>query len=499
MALMDRLRNRLVDLFGGITKEELKVFEKEADQRVNAAIDFASSGDDEPTYYGYRGYGQALRDLLAGRHKMALEAAWEMYITNPLAKRLLELKRDFIVGEGITFQAEEDSVQEVLESFWNDPVNRLDSWVFQMALELGLWGEQIYPVFVRTGEDVGYGDHRVRCGVIDPLRVQKVVTDPENVRIKTEVHVFAASGLGRPRKYGIVRMADQGPNKGKLVIPEGYARGCLYFSVNSLSNSTRGIPDLLSQSDWLKQYDQYLFNVLEREAFIKYFVWDLEMKGATKEQIRARLKEVKMPRPGSVLGHNENEQWKPISPDLNQAGSQIAGRQILTHIVGTFGFPEHWFGRGEAATRATAKEMGEPVIKSLTSRQRYFREMLRDMLKFVIDQAIIAGKLKEPINRKFVLNMPDVSVRDTGTAAMALMQACQALVLATQQRFVTQEKAVEIFAQISAQLGVEIDVQKTVEDLPKRDEDYGGDGQGSLEEALELMGTKANPRERGFD
>ncbi len=498
MALMDRLRNRLVDLFGGITKEELKVFEKEADQRVNEAIDFASSGDDEPTYYGYRGYGQALRDLLAGRHKAALEASWEMYITNPLAKRLLELKRDFIVGEGITFQAEDDSVQEVLESFWNDPVNRLDSWVFQMALELGLWGEQIYPVFVRTGEDVGWGDNRVRCGVIDPLRVRKVVTDPENVRIKTEVHVVGPGN--RTIKYGIVRASGEGKDRGKLVVPENFdGKACFYFSVNSLSNSTRGIPDLLAQSDWLKQYDQYLFNVLEREAFIKYFVWDLLMKGATKEQIRARLKEVKMPRPGSVLGHNENEEWKPISPDLHQAGSQIAGRQILTHIVGTFGFPEHWFGRGEAATRATAKEMGEPVIKSLTSRQRYFREMLRDMLKFVIDQAIIAGKVKEEVERKFVLNMPDVSVRDTGTAATALLQASQALVLATQQRYVTQEKAVEIFGQISAQLGVEIDVKKTVEDLPKRDEDYGGDGHGKLEEALELMGTKANPRERGFD
>lgn len=506
MGLIDRARNRLVDLAGGITKEELKTLNKEFDRRVTAAIDWASVGEDEPTYYGYRGMGQPLRDLLAGRHKMALEAAWNMYVSNPLAKRLLELKRDFVVGEGITFEAEDKSVKEVLENFWNDPVNNFDHWIHEMALELGLWGEQIYPVFVRTGEDVGIGDGRVRCAVIDPLRVRKVITDPNNARVKTEVHVFAPSGLGRPVRYGIVHEADSGPNKGKLVVPEGFKRACFYFSVNSLSNSTRGIPDLLAQSDWLEQYDQYLFNVGRRQLLLTYMVWDVLLQGADETQILEKKKQIKAPKPGSALVRNENEVWTPITPDLNEAGSEIAGRQLLGHIVGTQGFPEHWFGRGEAATRATAKEMGEPVIKSLTSRQRYFRYMLRHMMNFAIDQAMIAGKIGEDVDRSFILNMPDVSVRDTGTAATALLQASQALVLATQQGYVSREKAIEIFAQISAQLGVEIDVQKVLEEQPE-DKDYGGDGHGKLDEAMQLlkdkipepMKARPNPKERGFD
>lgn len=499
--MIDRARNRFIDLAGGITAEELERLRgdlnKEMDRRVSEAIDWVSAGEDEPTYYGYRGYGQALRDLLAGRHKMSLEAAWEMYVSNPLAKRLLELKRDFVVGEGITFEAEDEEVQAVIESFWKDPVNRLDRWIYEMALELGLWGEQIYPVFIRTGEDVGRGDGRVRCGIIDPLRVRQIVTDPENARIKTEVHVVGPGN--RTVKYGIIRVADEGPHKGKLVVPKGYDQGCFYFSVNGLSNSTRGIPDLLAQSDWLTQYEKYLFNVLEREQLIKYFVWKAKVQGATEAQLRARAKERKAPKPGSILWTNESEDWEAVAPDLKQAGSEVAGRQVLTHIVGTAGFPEHWFGRGETATRATAKEMGEPTIKSLTSRQRYFGEMLHEMLDFVIDQAMIAGQLSEKVNRAYILKMPDISIRDTGTATTALLQVCQALVLASQQRWISQEKAIEIFAQVAAQLGVKVEAQE-MQETQAKDEDYGGDGQGNLEEALKLMGEKPSlPKERGFD
>ena len=106
------------------------------------------------------------------------EICFYLYDSNPFAHRILEMTKDFVVGEGITYKAVDDEVQAVLDKFWNDPINGWDLKQGQKVLELGLYGEQYYPTAVNEV------DGFVRLGYLDPQGVFEVKTDPNNVEIR---------------------------------------------------------------------------------------------------------------------------------------------------------------------------------------------------------------------------------------------------------------------------------------------------------------------------
>jgi hypothetical protein len=99
-------------------------------------------------------------------------------------------------------------------------------------------------------------------------------------------------------------------------------------------------------------FDQYMFAEVERVRLLSAFVWDLEIKDATPEQIAARLGEIGTPQSGSVFGHNQNEKLDPQSPTLNATDRSETARLLTIHIAGSLGMPITWFG-WPTATRAT--------------------------------------------------------------------------------------------------------------------------------------------------
>src|SRR5450759_4015071 len=63
------------------------------------------------------------RDLLPPMQWNMQRVAYYLYVTNPLARRIVELTKDFVVGEGIHIRATHPAVQKILSDFWNDPAN----------------------------------------------------------------------------------------------------------------------------------------------------------------------------------------------------------------------------------------------------------------------------------------------------------------------------------------------------------------------------------------
>ncbi len=343
--------------------------------------------------------GSEGKDLSPLKQERMLQIAYHLYETNPLAHRIVELTKDFVVGEGITYEARDEEVKGVLDSFWLDPVNLWDLKQHQKALELGLYGEQCYTVAVNEYSG------QVRLGYIDPLHIDEVLADPDNCELITQVKLKGtAAHPGRALK---VVQVDEDPMSESY----GYLTGeCFFFKVNSVSNSTRGRSDLLALADWLSGYDEFLFNRLDRAALINAFVWDVTLKGLNQEEIERYLRNTPAPKPGSVRAHNENVEYRAVAPDLKANDASAEARLLKNHILGGAGVPEHWFAEGGETNRATAAEMGEPTIKRLAARQRYFRHMLEYIFLFVIDQAIIHGKLSAEIKEgdmsPFSLIMP---------------------------------------------------------------------------------------------
>lgn len=400
--------------------------------------------------------GAKRRDLTALTQDRMFEICFYLYDSNPFAHRILEMTKDFVIGEGITFQAADDNVQKVLKAFWDDPINGWDLKQGQKILELGLYGEQYYPVAVNEA------DGRVRLGYLDPQSVKEVKTDPDNVEIQTQVIRKGIEGEedegGKERKteYSVIRMDENAKSKteGKLV-GEIFA-----FQINKVANSTRGRSDLFSLADWIDGYDQFLFNRLERSHLMNVFLWDVELRGMKQKDIDKWLEGQGVPKPGSIRAHNEYVKWSTIVPDLGAHDASEEAKLFRNQILGGGGLPPHWYAGGEGITRATALEMSTPVMKRLKARQRYFKYMITLIFMYVIDQAVIHGKVgvKEETDKRFVVSMPKLLEKDFYTLSLGMKFVMEAIATAQEKKWVEDKTAKRIFRELMERLGLEIGV-----------------------------------------
>ena len=407
----------------------------------------------------YRGVGPMIspRDLSPTMHARMQQVAYYLYLVNPLAHRIVEYMKNYVVGDGVTVKTEDPAVDRVAQLFWNDPVHCMDLHLPEFVKELSIFGEQCWITAVNPLNG------RVRLGHLDPAEIEAVewgelqVGPETNTAITAPVAVVRrqASGETKPRRLRIVRM-DEDPESPTF----GYRKGeCFYFAINKAHSASRGVSDLFPIGDYLDGYDKMLFGLIDRVGFSNAFIWDVLLKGSTEEKIQEWLKEQKPPRPGSVRVHNEQVEWKAVSPDLKSADFNEAARTIKNMNLAGAGFPEHWFAEGGNVNRAAALEMGEPTLKTLLERQGYVGFMLRQVMEFVVDQAIVAGALPETVDRRFQVQMPELSIRDMARAAQSLAQVSKAVVELRKSRLIDAPTAQKLVASVALQLGVEMNLE----------------------------------------
>lgn len=408
--------------------------------------------------------GDARRDLSSITQTRMQELGVYMWRTNPLANRLIELPVAFLLAEGVTLQVKDEEAQKWLRKFWNDPINNMDIKLPKKVRELALYGEQCYPAFVN--EMNGH----VRLGYLDPGLIETVVTDPDNIEQPIGV-VTKKDRKGIARRYRIiVNGPEDAFSKRTRDIRETFTDGdCFYFTVNDLSNATRGHSDLLPQIDWLDGYDHSLFGELERWDFLRAFVWDVTLKGATPEEVKQRAREIAPPRPGSVRVHNDSETWNAVVPELNGADNNETARLFRNHILGGRSIPEHWFGGGGDVNRATAGEMGEPTFKDLSMRQRYIKHMLEEIGTFVIRQKTLVlygsepDQSDEPEDYEVSAVFAEMIASDTSKYATALVSVVTAVAAAVDRHLLSQSSAVALIALVAGRMGLEVDPEAELE------------------------------------
>lgn len=408
--------------------------------------------------------GDARRDLSSITQTRMQELGVYMWRTNPLANRLIELPVAFLLAEGVTLQVKDEDAQKWLRKFWNDPINNMDIKLPKKVRELALYGEQCYPAFVN--EMNGH----VRLGYLDPGLIETVVTDPDNIEQPIGV-VTKKDRKGIARRYRIiVNGPEDAFSERTRDIRETFTDGdCFYFTVNDLSNATRGHSDLLPQIDWLDGYDHSLFGELERWDFLRAFVWDVTLKGATEDEVKRRAREITPPRPGSVRVHNDSETWNAVVPELNGADNNETARLFRNHILGGRSIPEHWFGGGGDVNRATAGEMGEPTFKDLSMRQRYIKHMLEEIGTFVIRQKTLVlfgaepDQSEEPEDYEVSAVFAEMIASDTSKYATALVSVVTAVAAAVDRHLLSQSSAVALIALVAGRMGLEVDPEAELE------------------------------------
>ena len=333
------LKERTIEWLGAVNVVDL-------DQRMSEAYERGFyDGNDDPAQGDFQAGGQGYKKLSDRyvRHgkidfQRAISTAWDLWQKSPIAKRVLSMKRDHIIGHGTTPTTADPDLLEILNEFWAG--NKLDKRTSEFTMQLFGFGEQCYPAFVREA------DGRVKLGYIDPQSIEAIVKHPDNALEDWAVVVQKRERGGYTTEklcYRIIREAEDFTD-GEEVTPAEYAGklvnyqqatlqpwelqmlaeydrpeydgSCFYTKVNAVSNQSRGMSDLLQVGDWVDQADDVLFSLADREQYAGYFSFDVTLVAGSPEQVRERSKyyQKNPPDKGSVNVHNDSEIIQMFAP-----------------------------------------------------------------------------------------------------------------------------------------------------------------------------------------
>jgi hypothetical protein len=459
---------RLLGVFAGNGSKPAPEEAKPLREAAGATVD-----DDDADWRRLTGDGQ--RDLAPMTQDRMQRLAHYQWETNLLANRLIELPVAYLLAGGVRLAITDEAAQEILDAHWHDGLNAWDLKLPKRARELGLFGEQCFPVF--RDDNTGF----VRLGYLDPALIETVVTDPENREQPIGI-VTKRDRKGVARRYRIiVNVPESAFAERTQEIRQTFDTGdCFYYRVNDLSSATRGRSDLLAQIDWLDAYDGFLFGELDRASFMRAFVWDVTLAGASPDEVKTRAKEITAPKPGSVRVHNESETWSAQTPDLKAVDSAEGAKLFRNHVLGGATVPSHWYGGGDDVNRSTGESMSEPTEKMLLMRQRTLGYMLTDIGRYVLRSAWQA--LDRELNAKeakvlstLTAAWPEMTNKDITKYAAALMQIVSGIAGLLDEGLITRETALRLVTAVAERLGVEIDVDEELDAATKELAKRGGD------------------------
>ncbi len=442
------------------------LFGAEIQTRVEAALKAAPVSVNDKDETGWRKLtGNKVRNLSPVKQERMYEIAVHLWENTPLGKWIIEILKDFLVAEGLPFEAENEEVSKAIEKFWYDPLNQMDVYLEKHVREQWLFGVLCLPAF--TAKNSG----QLRLGYIDPAQIKEVVTDPGNVKMVIGVILKDEQGQeGMKLKTILPSGAEDILTKKATALRDSYTDGeCFYSAVNNLTNNPMGRSELLVSADWIDAYEQFLFDATDKWTLLNSFLWDVTVKGGTKESIKEQTDNLTK-KAGSIFGHNENVTLQAITPDLKTQDVDTGAKTVRNHILGAHGYPSFWFGGGEDANRALGVEMGTPAFKMLSSKQRAFKALLELIIQTVIDRKRAARALvcsdEDATNWSVVL--PELTTKDITKTSSAFQQVMASLAIAIQQEILDTVTARKICLVLVGALGIEIDEQD-IEDRLKEE------------------------------
>lgn len=378
---------------------------------------------------------------------------------NPLVRRLTEIYTDFLSNaQPKAEDTAHQDLQTIIDRFWKDPYNQMGIFLKELIRMFVLDGELLLPVVVNPQ------DGKVRIKYLDPRDIEEIKTVQDDVRFIDTVKM-KRKGDVEGKTYKVIRYQIDPDSEveigdgslGNLQSKKtyGFRTGdCFYFRQCHLITN-RGRTPLEPILDWSDAHDRTLFDQLRNNALQGAFVWDVLLRGGNDKTIAARRDEIKAdpPKPGTVRVHNENEEWTAVSPSLNAADATGLATETRKVVALGAGRSETWLGASADVNRSTADTSQDPPLKSLESSQFDFVEIIKAMIDFVIDQAILHGTLRvetdDEAARAFSVDMPDLTATDNARMATALKDVAEAYQLGSDAELCDRDTGRKLFYQIA--------------------------------------------------
>ena len=305
----------------------------------------------------------------------------EAWRTNPLARRIVELTSQYVVGGGISVECKHAGTDKFLKEWWHHPLNQMPMRAFELCDELTRAGE-LFLVLSTDAAGMSYiralpaGEIAEICTADNDLE--------QELSLHTESHL-RRPGQGDPaaRSAGLagIQPADDEPDENG-----NYRSVVLHYAINRPAGAVHGESDLAPLLRWLSRYAAWLEDRARLNRFRQTFLFVVKAKFASEAERLARQAALNAspPSAGSILVTDEGEEWEVINPELDSSDANTDGLALKKMIAAGSGVPLHFLAEPESSTRTTAESAGGPTFRHFEQRQVFFMWMIGDLLRAVV-------------------------------------------------------------------------------------------------------------------
>jgi hypothetical protein len=394
-----------------------RFFSRFIQQEVNHQVDLAvraldSSRDrlwSKSTYPRDR-HGYDRDEVLAD----ALEA-WRV---NPIARRIVGMMTQYVVGGGIGIECKQKRTNKFLQEWWDNRLNRMAIRVYEWCDELSRSGD----LFIVLSTDAA-GMSYVRA--VPGADIQDIETAENDLDQEIEIiekpspdvtNPSRASGGGiEGRRWPVYDPDTDAPGEGGNFEPV-----MLHYAINKPVGGKFGESDIAPLLRWLTRYASWLEDRARLNRYRNTFLFWVKARFTNRAEKLERQAELNRnpPNPGSILVTDETEDWSVLNPKLASFEAAEDGEALKKMIAVGAGLPMHFLAEPESTTRTTAESAGGPTFRHLQQRQEFFLWMLEDIARAVIRRRKYYDRQLNA-NTDIIATGTDISARDNAALAAA--------------------------------------------------------------------------------
>ncbi len=376
------------------------------DRRVRQAL--AQMEDDNSFAVGSRS-GASVYDRFAYDREELLQQALEAWRVNPIARRIVGLTSQYVVGGGISLNCAHPATAVFLHAFWDHPLNRLPVRLYEWCDELTRSGN-LFLLLTTDSAGMSY----IRAV---PASQVKEITSRSN-DIDQEVRYEMQPNWSEDTTVAEWKAYD--PRSDQRDAGGAFKPVMLHYAINRPAGAQWGESDLAPILRWLSRYAAWLEDRARLNHFRTAFLYVVRARFTSEAERRSRQSALNTtpPSPGSILVTDENEAWETLHPRLESDDSGQDGLAMKKMIAAGAGIPLHFLAEPEGSTRTTAEAAGGPTYRHFEQRQRFFLWLLADMLRAVVyRRSLVDAHISR--RAEVSLNGADISARDNVSLSLA--------------------------------------------------------------------------------
>ncbi len=331
-----------------------------------------------------------------------------MYLKNPLINRGIEVKKDYVLSQGLTISARQAEINAVVQRFMDDMRNRAELTSHQALQQKEVERQTDGNIFLLlfTNQHTG----RVRVRSVRLPEIQDIICNPEDSK---EPWYYCRSWQQRSLNGTLETQQAYYPDwryrpASRPAAVNGIAvkwdAPCYHIRSGGFSDWRWGISDVYSALDWAKAYKSFLEDwatitrALARFAFKVKTAGGMRGVAATKSRLNTTLgtgsgqgERNPPPAAGSTWIENDSVDMQPIKT-AGATTSMEDGRRILLMVAAAVGLPETFFGDSSAGSLATARSLDRPTELMMLSIQKSWIAVLTDLLSYVLYWSVKAPR-----------------------------------------------------------------------------------------------------------